>query len=329
MNLETFWFLVIGISFTMFFLLDGFDIGVAILLPFFPKTSNTRYQSLTSIWPFWDGNFLWGLAGAVALLTLFPRVFNGILSGMYPVVILLIVALILRPLAFELSYVKKGGSKSWNTVLTLSSFFMALIIGIIFGNTLWGYNTLPDGRSSKGLFSLFNPFSFLTGILFVVMFLTHGIAWLFYKLEDTAPAIQIFKKIRFILPVVLTIWIIWVQGFTGAGNKVLFWVFSFLCVLSYLTLALIGPNQRKLGRALLISISGIVFWWITESVIQFPVLIRSGNTGIVDLTIYNSGFINATGRMLHWIAPITLLIVIIYTSMVYSVFKGKISKKHF
>ncbi len=329
MTTEILWFFLVGAAFIVFSLLDGFDMGVAMLTPFFPAKSDTRHRAIDSIWPVWDGNELWGLAGAGALLAVFPLVFNQILTGMYPVVILLIVALIFRPIAFELSYHTREVKNPWYAVFALSGFALAFIIGIVFGNTIWGFNQQPDGTITGGLFSIFNPFSLLTGLLLVSMFLVHGAAWLIVKLEskNQKEALSLLKWLWFIPLILLSIWAIWVQGFSGAGNKALFWIFSGVSAAGYILIGLLRkkvPDGVKPVLVLLFSLISILMWWLTEAVVQFPVIIRSRIASIDDLTIYNSGSIGLTSGILGWLVPVILVIVITYTIFVYRVFKGKV-----
>ena len=186
MDLNTVWFILITILFIGFFFLEGFDYGVGILLPFLGKNDNERRVIINSIGPVWDGNEVWMITAGGALFASFPNAYATIFSGFYLALVLMLVALIIRGVAFE--FRGRLESKKWRTLwdwaIFTGSLLPALLWGVIVANLMRGFAIEQDMNYYGGLLPLLNPYALLGGLVFVSLFTMHGANFLVRKVSD-------------------------------------------------------------------------------------------------------------------------------------------------
>lgn len=188
-TLKVIWWALVGILLIGYALTDGYDLGVATLLPFIGKTDEERRLVINSIGPMWEGHQVWLITGGGALFAAWPYVYAVSFSGFYLAMFVVLAALILRPVGFK--YRSKRASKewrrNWDWALFVGGFVPALIFGVALGNVLQGvpFDIDRTMRASYdgGLFGLLNPFALLAGLASVAMLVVHGASWLVVKLE--------------------------------------------------------------------------------------------------------------------------------------------------
>jgi len=188
-TLKVIWWALVGILLIGYALTDGYDLGVATLLPFIGKTDQERRLVINSIGPMWEGHQVWLITGGGALFAAWPYVYAVSFSGFYLAMFVVLAALILRPVGFK--YRSKRASKewrrNWDWALFIGGFVPALIFGVALGNVLQGvpFDIDRTMRASYdgGLFGLLNPFALLAGLASVAMLVVHGASWLVVKLE--------------------------------------------------------------------------------------------------------------------------------------------------
>ena len=179
--LPVIWFGVIGFSILMYVLLDGFVLGLGILAPF-AEDENQLDNMMNTAAPIWDGNETWLVLGGNALLAAFPRAFGIILSGLYLPVLLMVLALVFRGVAFEFRFKAVRGKPWWGAAFALGSTFAAFAQGLILGAVVEGM-PLQEGKYVGGAFAWFSPFSMLTGVAVVFGYALLGSCWLILKTE--------------------------------------------------------------------------------------------------------------------------------------------------
>ena len=327
---ETFWFLIVGLALFVFTVLDGFDLGVGMLLPFFTKRQENRVMAINSIWPVWDGNELYGLIAGGALFAIFPAVFGVILTGFYPFVILLLVALMYRPVSFEVWFHNIQSRRFWQAVFALCSFGIIFLAGVVVGNTMNGISLVAGPHSGAvfngSLFSLLQPFPLLTGLLVSAACLVHGASWMLIKFKGDAQseARTALSRVWTIYVVIVVAWaLMFFLTLPGAAGKPLVWIFAVLLVADMVVLrVLAGGSGEK--RVFLVSTLGLGFMWAIVGAYQYPVLVRASNDAANSITIANAGAELSTLQFLGIVAPIVLLVVAAYTVFVYRIFKGKV-----
>jgi cytochrome d ubiquinol oxidase subunit II len=185
MDLQTIWFLLIGVLLIGYAILDGFDLGVGMLHLFLAKKDEERRILINSIGPVWDGNEVWLLTGGGAIFAAFPPVYATVFSGFYIALMLLLAALIFRAVSLEFRSKEPGATwrKSWDIAFAVGSFLPALLFGVAIGNIVRGIPLSADGEYAGTFFTLLNPFALVVGLLAVSMFLMQGAAWLMVRTE--------------------------------------------------------------------------------------------------------------------------------------------------
>ena len=182
MILQILWFILWAVLWTVYFMLDGFDLGVGMLQLITAKNDIERRLMLNSIGPVWNGNEVWLITAGGATFAAFPLTYALMFSYLYPALLIILFSLILRGVALELrtKVATDAWTKTWDVILFLSSLIPALLFGVAFGNIFHG---LPmDANGYRGtLVTLLNPYGLITGVLFVVLFIEHGSLWLARK----------------------------------------------------------------------------------------------------------------------------------------------------
>lgn len=188
-TLKVIWWALVGILLIGYALTDGYDLGVATLLPFVGKTDEERRLVINSIGPMWEGHQVWLITAGGALFAAWPFVYAVSFSGFYLAMFVVLAALILRPVGFKYRSKRAGKAwrRNWDWALFVGGFVPALIFGVALGNVLQGvpFDIDRTMRASYdgGLFGLLNPFALLAGLASVAMLVVHGASWLVVKLE--------------------------------------------------------------------------------------------------------------------------------------------------
>lgn len=188
-TLKVLWWGLVGVLLIGYALTDGYDLGVASLLPFVAKTDKERRLVINSIGPMWEGHQVWLITGGGALFAAWPYVYAISFSGFYLAMFVVLAALILRPVGFKYRSKRenKAWRSSWDWALFVGGFVPALIFGVALGNVLQGvpFDIDPTLRAtySGGLIGLLNPFALLCGLASVAMLVVHGASWLVVKIE--------------------------------------------------------------------------------------------------------------------------------------------------
>jgi cytochrome bd ubiquinol oxidase subunit II len=180
MDLQIFWFCLIGVLWAGYFLLEGFDFGVGMLLPFLPRDERERGVMFESIGPVWDGNEVWLVVAGAATFAAFPAWYATMFSGFYLALLLVLFFLIIRVVSFE--WREKSESPRWRATWmwanTVGSLGAALIWGIGLSSLLYGLPIDSDGDFTGNLIDLFKPYTVAAGLAVVLLFLFHGATFL-------------------------------------------------------------------------------------------------------------------------------------------------------
>jgi len=180
MDLETFWFCLIAVLWAGYFLLEGFDFGVGMLLPFVPRDDAERSAQLRTIGPVWDGNETWLVVAGGATFAAFPAWYATMFSGLYLALLLVLLCLIVRVVSFE--WRSKSETPGWRAVWTwantLGSFGAALIWGVGLSCLVYGLPIDSDGEYAGSFWDLFNAYTVFAGIGVVALFAFHGATFL-------------------------------------------------------------------------------------------------------------------------------------------------------
>ena len=331
LDLNTTWFILIGVLFTGYAMLDGFDLGVG-ALHLFTRTDEERRLMLNSIGPVWDGNEVWLVTGGGALFAAFPMVYATVFSGFYLAFMLLLVALIFRAVAIEFRSKQpmRWWRQMWDVGFAAGSVLSSFLIGVTMGNIAWGV-PLDERHEMVGSFlGLLHPYALLMGLTTVALFTMHGAIYALMKTEG-----DLHEKIRrwinnaiiffIICYAVTTMATLLYLPHMAARVRANPWLFS-VAVLNMLAIANI-PREIHLGRdarAFLSSCLGMVALMGLFGLEMYPNLVFSNPDPANSLTIHNGASSTKTLAIMLTIALIGVPIVLAYTVSIYWIFRGKV-----
>ena len=180
MDLNTLWFVLIAVLFAGFFVLEGFDFGVGMLLPFLGRDDRERRTIINAIGPFWDGNEVWLITAGGAMFAAFPNWYATLFSGFYLPLLLILVGMILRAVGLEFrgKLQPPAWRAVWDGLIAFGSLLPALLFGVAVGNLLRGVPIDAQMNYVGGFWNLLNPCALLMGMTFVLLFLLHGALFL-------------------------------------------------------------------------------------------------------------------------------------------------------
>ena len=190
--LETIWFALWGILWAVYFVLDGFDLGIGTLAPFVAKNEDEKRAVYNSMGPYWNGNEVWLITAGGVTFAAFPKTYAVMFSSLYSALLLILFCLIVRGVAMEFRsrFASGGWKRFWDALLWIGNFGPALLFGVAFANLFRGILIDKAGMYQGTLFSLLNPYGLMGGILFTLIFAVHGSLWLAIKsggLSGSAP----------------------------------------------------------------------------------------------------------------------------------------------
>jgi cytochrome d ubiquinol oxidase subunit II len=332
LDLNTVWFALVGVLFTGYVILDGFDLGVGVLHLFAARTDEDRRIFLNAIGPVWDGNEVWLVTGGGALFAAFPAVYATVFSGFYLAFMALLCALIFRAVAIE--FRSKHPSPRWRCFwdrsFALGSLFSALLIGVAMGNIAWGVPLDAQGEFAGSFRGLLHPYALLMGVTTVALFAMHGAIYLVLKTEGALQArVRTWINpliIAFILcyAILTPATLLYVPHVTEAFRREP-WFFA-LVIPVVLAIANI-PREVNRGRefaAFLSSCAAMAGLMAIFGVGMYPNLVFSAPHPGHSLTAFNAASSQKTLGVMLTIALIGVPVVIAYSASIYYIFRGKV-----
>lgn len=332
MDLNTLWFILIAVLFIGFFFLEGFDYGVGILLPFLGKEDIERRAIINSIGTHWDGNEVWMITAGGAMFAAFPNWYATLFSGFYLALVVMLLALIARGVAFE--YRSKQDSPQWRNrwdwVIFIGSFVPALLWGVAISNLIKGVPIDQNMNFTGNFFTLLNPYSLVGGLTAVLLFTLHGSIFLSLKLTDNLleRAQKVAMKLWLPTTVLLFIYVIFGYFDTDMFSKLGInpGLIPILAGLAILSVGYLLKIKRE-GWAFVMTGITIAFSTITIFMGLFPRVMVSSTNPDWSLTIYNASSSPYTLQVMSIVALIFVPIVLVYQAWSYWVFRKRISTK--
>lgn len=324
-NFQILWFLLIFVLLLGYALLDGFDLGVAILLPLLAVTKEEKDTLITSIGPVWDGNEVWLITGGGALFAAFPHAYATAFSGLYLAMMLVLLALIFRAVSMEFRANDPVRAGIWEKALVGGSALAALLFGVALGNVICGVPLDGKMEYAGSFFTLLRPMPLLFGIAGLAAVLLQGASWAIMKTEKELQerSFKVARVLMWINFITAGIYFVALPGtFPRLSGNVLFYVavaFTFAGLIG-LFFSLRKKNDTAPFWESSFSFIGL---FLAASAAQFPRLITASNDPNLSLTIFNSSTGLYTLQVMAVIALIGMPIVIGYTIFVYRLFKGK------
>ncbi len=333
--LETIWFLLWGILWAIYFMLDGYDLGLGTLMPFIAKGDTERRIVYNAMGPFWDGNEVWLITAGGVTFAAFPTTYAVMFSTLYAPLLIILFALIIRAVSFEFrgKLDSPGWKKLWDTCLFIGSFTPALLFGVAFANIFRGIPFDDRGLFHGNLLTLLNPYGVLGGVLFVLLFLVHGSIWLAIKseglLHEKAAAVAP-KLWAVLLPAAVVFLVATWFAAPLYGNYL---AFPVLFVIPVVAVAALFATRLFIAQAA---------WWKawTASALTiaaatlfgvvglYPNLYPSSLNPAYSLTVFNSASSPLTLTIMLVVALIFVPIVVIYQGWAYYLFKDKVTEEY-
>jgi len=329
MDLNTLWFLLIGVLFTGFFVLEGFDYGVGILLPFLGKTDAERRRIINTIGPVWDGNEVWIITGGGAIFAAFPHWYATLFSGFYLALFLLLAALIVRGVAFEFRSkdAHPAWRATWDWLIFFGSAVPALLWGVALANLLEGTPIDATKTFTGGFFDLLSPYTLLAGLATLALFVTHGA--IFLNLKSTDPirsrAVLATKKVGPGATVLLLLFAagtyVWTDVYPRLGADP-----GLVPLLALGALLAAGAliHRERMGWAFTMTTLTIVFTVATLFVSLYPRVMVSSLDPAWSLTIYNASSTPYTLEVMSLVALVFVPVVLAYQAWTYWVFRHRV-----
>jgi cytochrome d ubiquinol oxidase subunit II len=325
------WFVLVGVLFTGYAMLDGFDLGVG-TLHLFTKTDEERRLMINSIGPVWDGNTVWLVTGGGALFAAFPEVYATVFSGFYLAFVLLLFALIFRAVAIEFRSKRpeRWWRQTWDVCFSVGSVLSSFLIGVTIGNIIWGIPLDGDHEFTGTFWGLLHPYPILVGITTVALFAMHGSIYVVMKTEGELHArvrgwvrnAIIFFVITYVVTSLATLLYVPRMAVPLQEHP---WLFA-VPLLNVLAIANV-PREIHLGRdfrAFLSSCAAMVALMALFGIGMYPHLVFCHTDPANSLDIYNSASSSKTLGIMFVIACIGVPIVLTYTVCIYWIFRGKV-----
>lgn len=332
MDLNTLWFILITILFIGFFILEGFDFGVGILLPFLGRDDRDRRLIINSIGPVWDANEVWIITAGGAIFAAFPNWYATMFSGFYLALVLLLVALIGRGVAFEFRSKDKHPRwrAVWDWTICIGSAVPALLWGVAVGNLLRGVPIDAEMNYIGGFFDLLNPYTLLGGLTSLSMFILHGAIFLNLKTSaDVARrALAATKKVGPVATVIVFLFVIagyfMTDAFTRLGINP-----GIVPLAAGAALLAAGwfIHHERMGWAFVMTALTIALSTITIFMSLYPRVIVSSLNPDWSLTIYNASSSPYTLQVMTIVALIFVPIVLAYQGWTYWVFRQRLGRE--
>jgi cytochrome d ubiquinol oxidase subunit II len=331
LDLNAIWFVLIGVLFTGYAMLDGFDLGVG-ALHLFTKSDEERRVMLNAIGPVWDGNEVWLVTGGGALFAAFPNVYATVFSGFYLAFVLLLVALIFRAVAIEFRSKQpmRWWRQMWDIGFSAGSLLSSFLIGVAMGNIAWGIPIDDRGEFAGTFWSLLHPYALLLGITTVALFMMHGAIYalmktegpLHDKLHGWINQCMIFFIVCYAVTTMATLLYVPHMAARVRANP---WLFS-IALANMLAIANI-PREIHRGndwRAFLSSCAVMLTLMGLFGLEMFPNLVFSNPNPAHSLDIRNAASSPKTLGIMLTMAGIGVPVVVAYTVSIYWIFRGKV-----
>ena len=328
MELTTVWFCLIAVLWIGYFALEGFDFGVGMLLPVLGREERERRVLINTIGPVWDGNEVWVLVAGGATFAAFPEWYATLFSGFYLPLLLILVALIVRGVAFE--YRAKRDDPTWRARWDLAIFWgsllPAVLWGVAFGNIVRGVPIDADLEYVGGFFNLLNPYALLGGLTTLLLFLTHGAMYVALKTDGPIrrEARSLATRSGLAAALVAVVFLVWTQVDTGSVASGVLFVLAALALLAGVAAA----GAAREGWAFLGTFVTIVLAVAGLFVALFPDVMPTSLADGTSLTTTNAAATTYTLKIMTGVAVVFTPIVLVYQGWTYWVFRKRISVHH-
>ncbi|MGO8884347.1 MAG: cytochrome d ubiquinol oxidase subunit II [Streptosporangiaceae bacterium] len=330
MALIPFWFIVITVLWTGFFVLEGFDFGVGMLHSLVSRDEAGRRAVINTIGPLWDGNEVWLIVAGAAIFAAFPGWDATMFSGFYLALALLLAALIVRGVAFEYRGKRDAARwrRTWDTTLTVGSLLAPLLIGVALGDLLHGLPINSHQNYTGSFWQLLQPYGVFTGITLVSICLLHGATFLSLKTTGAlrTRAAGLARRVAPVTGLLVLGFVIWTHATAGKGfllNPI-----ELLALLAVIAAVWLTFEHRE-GFAFAATTVTMASCIVSIFVDLYPRVMVSSTSAAYDLTVHNTASGAYTLKVMSVVAIVLLPFVLAYQTWTYFVFRRRLSQSDF
>ncbi|MEU7291802.1 cytochrome d ubiquinol oxidase subunit II [Streptomyces exfoliatus] len=328
MELHDVWFVLIAVLWIGYFFLEGFDFGVGVLTKLLARDRAEKRVLINTIGPVWDGNEVWLLTAGGATFAAFPEWYATLFSGFYLPLLIILVCLIIRGVAFEYRAKRpeENWQRNWEQAIFWTSLIPAFLWGVAFGNIVRGVKIDADMEYVGGFWELLNPYALLGGLVTLTLFTFHGAVFASLKTvgDIRARARALAFRLGLVTAVLALAFLVWTQLDTGNGWS--------LAVMLVAVVALVGAIAAiKAGReGWSFGLSGVTIAAAVAMLFLalFPNVMPSSLNPEWSLTVTNASSSPYTLKIMTWCAAIATPLVLLYQSWTYWVFRKRIGTQH-
>ncbi|MBD9703870.1 cytochrome d ubiquinol oxidase subunit II [Streptomyces caniscabiei] len=328
MELHDVWFVLIAVLWIGYFFLEGFDFGVGVLTKLLARNRPEKRVLINTIGPVWDGNEVWLLSAGGATFAAFPEWYATLFSGFYLPLLLILVCLIVRGVAFEyrVKRPEENWQRNWETAIFWTSLLPAFLWGVAFANIVRGVKIDRDFEYVGGLGDLLNPYALLGGLVTLTLFTFHGTVFVGLKtvgdIRERARTLAL--RIGAVTAGVALLFLLWTQIEKGDGASLV----AAVVAVAALVVALVAVRAGREGWAFALSGVTIVAAVAMLFLTLFPNVMPSSLNQDWSLTVTNASSSPYTLKIMTWCAAIATPVVMLYQGWTYWVFRKRIGTQH-
>ena len=330
MTLVTFWFILIALLWTGFFVLEGFDLGVGMLHGVLGKDEAGRRAAINTIGPLWDGNEVWLIVAGAGMFAAFPGWYATMFSGFYVAMVLLLGALIVRGVSFEFRGKQDSARwrSTWDALMTGGSLLVPLLVGVALGNLLHGVPINGDQEFTGSFFDLLNPYSLFVGITLLLLCVLHGATFLALKttgdLEQRAASLA--RRTAPVTVLVVLGYVVWTHSIANRG--VIPGLVELTAVIAVLAAAWL-LRERAAGWSFTATTVAMATTVLSLFVDLYPRVMVSSTSTAYNLTTQNTASGSYALKVMTVVTVLLLPTVVLYQGWTYYVFRERVRPEHF
>lgn len=326
MDLPTLWFVILGFFFVGYFVLDGFDFGVGMSLPFLGRDDTDRRVLINTIGPVWDLNETWVIVAGAFLFAAFPEWYATLFSGFYLLMLLILLALIARGVSFEYRHQRPESSwkRRFDLMIVVGSAVPAFVWGLVFANVVQGV-PLDEGHNYTGtLLDLLNPYALLGGLTTLLLFFTHGVVFVTLKTEGEirGRARRLATRAGVVTIVVAAAFLALTSLMHGNLVSVALSAVAAVTLIASFVANLRGREGRSFG------LMAVTIALAVSSLFAalFPGVMPASNDPANSLTIANASSSTYTLTIMSWVALVFVPLILGYQGFTYWIFRKRITR---
>ncbi|MGW3086049.1 cytochrome d ubiquinol oxidase subunit II [Streptomyces sp. NPDC001108] len=328
MELHDVWFVLIAVLWTGYFFLEGFDFGIGVLTKLLARDRKERRVLINTIGPVWDGNEVWLLTAGGATFAAFPEWYATLFSGFYLPLLIILVCLIVRGVAFEYR-AKRSGERwqaNWEHAIFWTSLIPALLWGVAFGNIVRGVKIDADMEYVGNFWDLLNPYAILGGLVTLSLFTFHGAVFAGLKTvgDIRRRAGRLALKLGIVTAVLGLGFLVWTQADNGDGWSLLAMIVAVVALVAAIALIAVGHEGWSFAFSGVTVAAVVAMLFLT----LFPNVMPSSLNDAWGLTVTNASSTPYTLKIMTWCAGIATPLVLLYQGWTYWVFRKRIGTQH-